>query len=101
MDINERNYIFQTNLQSLAMGEKSDSVENSTNGAAATHYSEENPDVIHKEDVEEESMEVEDIRKEPIDSNKVTRCKKCRRMKYGHPQPYGQHECNLKPITDD
>ena len=42
MDVNERNYIFQTNLQSLAMREKSDSVENSTNGAAATHYSEEN-----------------------------------------------------------
>ena len=102
MEFNQRNYIFQTNLQTLAMGETSDSVDAMYNiGAAAKGYSDENPEIIQKEDIVEEGMEVEDIRREPIDSDKVTRCKSCRRMKYGHPKPYGQYDCNLKPITDD
>ena len=40
-------------------------------------------------------------RKEPIDSERVQRCKKCRRVKYGHPKPFGEKPIELKIIEKD
>jgi len=56
----QRNYIFQTNLQTLTMGERSDSVEANTNGVAAIVYNEEDFDFTQKEDFEEELITDDD-----------------------------------------
>ena len=57
-------------------------------------------DVIDTEGAEEE-MEIEEIIKEPENSVKVDRCKKCRRLKFGHTLPFGQDKCELERINDD
>ena len=56
--------------------------------------------------VDEEQSELllinlEDFRKEPLDSNWVTQYKKCRRLTFGHPKPFGENHCRLEKITDD
>ena len=57
--------------------------------------------IIREEEPTEEDMEVEEIANEPPDSRKINSCKKCRRMKFGHPVPYGQEHCQLERIDDD
>ena len=49
----------------------------------------------------EEEMEIEEIANEPEDSEKVNRCKKCRRLKFGHTLPFGQDKCELPRIEDN
>ena len=56
---------------------------------------------ILEEDPDEEEMEIEDLNKETIDSKKIVRCRKCRRMKFGHPLPWGEKNCELIRINDD
>ena len=56
---------------------------------------------ILEEDPDEEEMEIEDLNKETIDSKKIVRCRKCRRMKFGHPLPWGEKNCELNRIDDD
>ena len=31
----------------------------------------------------------------------MARCKHCRRLKFGHPKPYGEKDCRLEPIKND
>ena len=81
------------------MGE-SDSVENNAPGAAGAGI-DENRHFIQNEELEEGAMDIDDIRNEPIESSKVARCKKCRRLKFGHPRPFGQNDCQLEPILND
>ena len=57
--------------------------------------------IIQNEEPDEEEMDVEDISKEPPDSRKIDRCKKCRRMKFGHPIPFGKDNCHLERIEND
>ena len=77
---------------------ESDSVKTWAPGADET---DENPTFIQNEEQEEKAMDIDDIRKEPIESSKVARCKKCRRLKFGHPRPFGQNDCQLEPILSD
>ena len=56
---------------------------------------------ILEEDPDEEEMEIEELNKETIDSKKIVRCRKCRRMKFGHPLPWGEKNCELNRINDD
>ena len=56
---------------------------------------------IYVEDGDEEFMDIDEIVNEPVESTKVDRCKKCRRMKFGHPRPYGQDKCKLNRIEND
>ena len=44
---------------------------------------------------------IEHFRNEPIESDVIQRCKNCRRMKYGHPKPFGEARCKLERIDDD
>ena len=53
------------------------------------------------ENPEEEQMEIEELNKETIDSKKIMRCKKCRRMQFGHPLPWGENYSELNQIEDD
>ena len=32
---------------------------------------------------------------------KMERCKHCRRLKLGHPKPFGEKECKLEPIEKE
>ena len=66
-------------------------------GAEANHES----NTYLEEDAEEESMEIEELREVAVDSGRVVRCKHCRRMRFGHPLPYGEKECRLEPIKKD
>ena len=56
---------------------------------------------VDEEDHIELSLDIEDFRKEPIESKKVARCKHCRRLKFGHPKPFGESNCHLDIIDDD
>ena len=47
------------------------------------------------EEMDLENLDVPDWRKN------VQRCGKCRRMKYGHPQPFGAEKCELERIDDE
>ena len=57
--------------------------------------------IIHEEEKSEEDMEIEEIMNEPEESEKIIRCKKCRRQKFGHPLPFGMENCQLSRIEDD
>ena len=57
--------------------------------------------MIEDEDPDEEMMDIDDIAAEPIDSAKINRCGKCRRVQYGHPVPYGAGRCILEEIAND
>ena len=56
---------------------------------------------VDEEDHIELSLDIEDFRKEPIESKKVARCKHCRRLKFGHPKPFVESNCHLDIIDDD
>ena len=58
-------------------------------------------DGYQDEDKQEETMEIEEIMDEPIDSTKVSRCRNCRILKFGHPRPFGERECKLSRIDND
>ena len=47
------------------------------------------------------SMTIEEIVEEPQDSTRIPRCKKCRRMCFGHEGPTGLENCKLDVIEDD
>ena len=57
--------------------------------------------VIQSEEPVEEEMDVDEIAKEPPESRKIDRCKHCRRMKFGHPIPFGLDKCQLEKIEND
>ena len=57
--------------------------------------------VVDEEQSELLLINIEDFRKEPLDSKRISRCKKCRRLKFGHPKPFGENHCRLDRITDD
>ena len=46
-------------------------------------------------------MTIDDIKNEPKDSVKIPRCKKCRRMCFGHDGPTGTDNCKLDVIEND
>ena len=46
------------------------------------------------------NMTIDDIRNEPPDSERIPRCKKCRRMCFAHDGPTGVEKCKLDPIED-
>ena len=56
---------------------------------------------IEREDPSEEAMDLEEIEAEPLDSERINRCGKCRRVQFGHPVPYGTGKCLLERIDDD
>ena len=78
------------------MGGDDNVVPNTTGAEESTEE-----DVFTIEENQEESMEIDQLINEPLESGKIARCKKCRRMKFGHPLPYGLHDCQLDPILDD
>ena len=57
--------------------------------------------IVEKEDPSEEMMEIEEIEVEPLNSKRIRRCGKCRRVQFGHPVPYGIDKCKLERIDDD
>ena len=57
------------------------------------------------EDIEDENevyMDMDEIRAEEgkTDSNRIQRCRHCKRMTFGHEGPYGEGKCSLDPILD-
>ena len=58
-------------------------------------------DIEEEDEAELTLMNLEDFQREPIDSKRVSRCKRCRRLKFGHPKPFGENKCKLAIIKDD
>ena len=46
-------------------------------------------------------MTIDDIRNEPVDSNRIPRCKRCKRMCYAHDGPTGIDKCKLDILEDE
>ena len=46
-------------------------------------------------------MEIEEIGAEPLNTDRINRCGKCRRVQFGHPKPYGIYKCLLDRLDDD
>ena len=57
-------------------------------------------DDMMDETKEEQDMTVDEIRKEPENSAKIPRCKKCRRMCFNHDGPTGVDKCKLDAVED-
>ena len=58
-------------------------------------------DADEEDNIELSLKKIEDFRLEPLESKRITRCKKCRRLKFGHPKPFGESNCLLDIIEDD
>ena len=54
-----------------------------------------------EETTEEINMTVEEIRNEPKESGRVPRCRRCRRMCFGHDGPTGMDKCKLDIVEDE
>ena len=47
------------------------------------------------------NMTLDDIRNEPIESERIPRCKKCKRMCFAHDGPTGLEKCKLDTLEDE